>query len=341
MPLDPPVIIFHYPRSPFSARVLYYLALRGIPYDQCIQPQILPRPDLARLGIRYRRIPLLSVGRDVYLDSRLILQRLERLEAGQPSFAARASPEQRALERLLASFTLDTGFFKSIVQVLLPNTPLLRNEAFLKDRVDMLGGGPDFDFADFVLRTRPDAIVEVKNALELLETTLLADGRQWLAGTEAPSLADIEMVWPLHWLLSTPGAVPEPHISARLFPKAFAWVDRFQAAIATAGKSLRAPETLSGEQVIEVLGKAGADKTADVVEQRDPLVQSHGLHQGQVVQLWPSDTGSSHKTVGRLVGLTGREITIEATEADVSVRIHAPRQGFQVSALPQEMANLG
>ncbi|KAL4920633.1 hypothetical protein BDW62DRAFT_215889 [Aspergillus aurantiobrunneus] len=335
-----PIILFHYPRSPFSSRVLYYLALRGIPYDQSIQPQILPRPDLARLGVRYRRIPLLSIGRDVYLDSRLILQRLERLEAEKPSFATTAAPEQRALQQLLASFTLDTGLFKSIVQVLLPQTPLMHNEAFMKDRVEMVGGGPGFDFAQFVLGARPDAMTEVKNAMQFLEMTLLADGREWLAGTDAPSLADIEMVWPLHWLFSTPGAVPEPYISAQLFPKTFAWVDRFQAAVAIAEKSLRAPETLSGEEVAEVLVKAAADDTPSVIEQGDPLVQAHGLHEGQVVQLWPTDTGSNHKTVGRLVGLTGQEITIETVEGDVSVRVHAPRHGFHIAALAVEKANL-
>ncbi|KAL5044874.1 hypothetical protein BDW71DRAFT_185481 [Aspergillus fruticulosus] len=335
-----PIILFHYPRSPFSARVLYYLALRGIPYDECIQPQILPRPDLARLGIRYRRIPLLSIGRDVYLDSPLILRTLERVEGAQPPFAPAATPEQRALEQLLAKFTLETSLFKNIVQVLLPKTPLIHNEAFMKDRVDMMGGGPGFDFANFVLATRPDAIVEVKAAVELLETTLLADGRQWLAGTEAPSLADIEMVWPLHWLFSTPDALPEEHISARLFPKVFAWVDRFEAAVGQAQRALRVPETLSGEQVAELLKTAGADKTADVVDQSDPLVQAHGLQKGQMVQLWPADTGSRHKTVGKLLELTDKEITIETTDGDVAVRVHAPRHGFQVAAVASEKANL-
>ncbi|KAL6232851.1 hypothetical protein BDW75DRAFT_246917 [Aspergillus navahoensis] len=338
MSANPPIILFHYPHSPFSARVLYYLALRGIPYDQ-IQPQILPRPDLARLGIRYRRIPLLSIGRDVYLDSPLILRTLERIEAVQPPFASAATPEQRALEQLLAKFTLETSLFRNIVQIGLPKTPLIHNEAFIKDRTDMMGGGPGFDFPNFVLATRPDAIIEVKSAVELLETTLLADGRQWLAGTEAPSLADIEMVWPLHWLFSTPGALPEEHISARLFPKVFAWVNRF-AVVGQAQRAMRAPETLSGEQVAELLKTAAADETADVVDQSDPLVQVHGLQKGQVVQLWPADTGSRHKTVGRLLGLTDKEITIEATEGDVAVRVHAPRHRFQVAALASEKANL-
>ncbi|KAL3467017.1 hypothetical protein BJX64DRAFT_284165 [Aspergillus heterothallicus] len=335
-----PVVLFHYPRSPFSSRVLSYLALRGISYDQCIQPQILPRPDLARLGVRYRRIPLLAIGRDVYLDSPKILERLERLDAEKPSFASQTTPEQRGMERLLASYTLDTGHFLNIVKVLLPTTPLISNEAFLKDRADMVGGGPNLNFADLVQATRPDAIVAVKNSIEFLETTLLADDRQWLANTDAPSLADIESVWSLSWLFSTPGAVPEEHISATLFPKVFAWVDRFQKAVAEAEKSLRPINTLSGQQVAELLSKAAADHTADDIEENDPLVKLTGLHKGQVVELWPTDSGSRHKTVGTLVGLTSKEITIETTEGEVSVRVHAPRKGFHVNALGPKKANL-
>jgi len=39
---------------------------------------------------------------------------------------------------------------------------------------------------------RPEALVEMRSSFELLETTLLADGREWILKTEGPSLADIE-----------------------------------------------------------------------------------------------------------------------------------------------------
>lgn len=42
-------------------------------------PMILPRPDLAdRLGVKYRLVPVLAIGRDVYCDSSLIADTLER-----------------------------------------------------------------------------------------------------------------------------------------------------------------------------------------------------------------------------------------------------------------------
>ncbi|KAL2802071.1 hypothetical protein BJX63DRAFT_441495 [Aspergillus granulosus] len=257
-------------------------------------------------GSKDRRLNQLAIGRDVYLDSPMNLQRLERLEVEKPSFASQATPEQSRVERLLALYTLDT------------------------DRVDTVGGGPNLNFADLVQATRPDQIVAVENAIEFLETTLLVDGQQWLANTEAPSLADIESLCSLSWLFSTPGAVPEEHISAQLFPKVFVEVDRFEKAVATAEKSLQKINTLSGEQVAELLGKFALDHTADVIEENDPLV----------VQSWPTSSGSRHKTVGKLVGLTSKEITIETTEGEVSVRVHAPRKGFHVNALGPERASL-
>ncbi len=172
-----------------------------------MQPRILPRPDLARLGVKYRRIPVLSIGRDVYLDTRLMLQKLEQLPLEQPRLAASANPEHRAIERLLETLVIDGGLFRHCVQLLPSNSPQMRDPAFLKDRTELIGGTIPFS-PEALEAGRPEAIVEIKNVLEFLETTLLADGRKWLLKTETPSLADIEAVWPLHWIASIPGVLP-------------------------------------------------------------------------------------------------------------------------------------
>lgn len=73
----------------------------------------MPRPDLQLLGIAYRRIPVLSIGRDVYLDTRLILQKLEVLyppSAAHPPLSAKTG-EHAAIERLLSRYTTDGGLF--------------------------------------------------------------------------------------------------------------------------------------------------------------------------------------------------------------------------------------
>jgi hypothetical protein len=51
--------------------------------------------------MKYRRIPIFFVGRDVYLETRLILQKLEQLTSDLPRLVADSSPERRIIGRLL------------------------------------------------------------------------------------------------------------------------------------------------------------------------------------------------------------------------------------------------
>lgn len=36
MSSEQPIILYHYPFSPFTKRILWYLQLRGIPFKQCV-----------------------------------------------------------------------------------------------------------------------------------------------------------------------------------------------------------------------------------------------------------------------------------------------------------------
>lgn len=65
------------------------------------QPPMLPRPDLKALGITYRRIPLMSIGKDVLVDTRIILSKLEELFP--EGILSATSPDGKALEKLLES----------------------------------------------------------------------------------------------------------------------------------------------------------------------------------------------------------------------------------------------
>ena len=45
-----------------------------MPFERVDEPPALPRKNLEELGITYRRIPILAVGKDVYCDSSLITE---------------------------------------------------------------------------------------------------------------------------------------------------------------------------------------------------------------------------------------------------------------------------
>ncbi|KAI9795834.1 MAG: hypothetical protein M1833_006783 [Piccolia ochrophora] len=324
---DDTIILFHYSFSPFARRVSWYLDLRGIKYSQCIQPPTLPREDLTALGISYRRIPILSIGRDVYYDTRLILRKLEeKVPAG--SLGATAD-DLRALERLLERWTVDAGIFARASQLIPPTLPLLRDPKFQRDREDYTGRSWSRESVEVL---RPEALVEVRDAFSFLESTLLADGREWILSTQTPTLADIEAIWPFHWLTTLDGALPPTLISKRQFPKAYEWITRFSKAIAAARTSNGRPASLKGSEAVTQITSANFFEPDPLFDETDPS----GFKVGEVVELFPIDTGSRHHDVGRLVGLSPNEVVLEIQKpaAETSIRVHAPRHGFRVQRPP-------
>ncbi|KAK3945895.1 hypothetical protein QBC46DRAFT_370266 [Diplogelasinospora grovesii] len=332
MSAELPIILYHYPFSPYARRVAWYMQLRGIPYSQCMQPPIKPRPDIAALGIKYRRIPILSIGRDVYLDTRLIMQKLEKLYPDRPRLGSDGNAEHKAFERLLEIWAIDGGLFTAAMRLLPPDLPLLKDPKFQKDRADYTGQKMTRGEAAAL---RPEALNEIQNAMELLETTLLADGNDWILNTKKPSLADIETVWVFHWLAGLPGALPPNY--EKQFPKVFAWIKRFRGAVSATKKTQGDPKTLSGEEAAKIIRQSSFNESEKAVEESEAVVQFHKLKSGQLVEVWPTDSGSSHKDVGKLVALSSKEVVIE-TKA--GVHVHAPRHGFRVRAASQSAPNL-
>ena len=147
---------------------------------------MLPRPDINALGVAYRRIPVMAIGSDVYCDTRLIIQKLEKLF---PDGALGATePEGKALELLLGKWTGNEVFTRA-GQSLPSGLPLLKDPKFQADRNEYSGQSWDKKAREAM---RPEALVHIREGFSLLETTLLADGRDWILKTEKPSLADIE-----------------------------------------------------------------------------------------------------------------------------------------------------
>jgi len=101
----------------------------------------LPRPELSEtMGISYRRIPILAIGRDVYVDTSLIASTLERRYPASDGHGT-LFPQRKG------SGLSDTGMVKTLVMYYLDRAvfPLAAfslpynkfSEAFLKDRADV------------------------------------------------------------------------------------------------------------------------------------------------------------------------------------------------------------
>lgn len=155
-----------------------------------LQPPIMPRPDVEALGTKYRRIPIVSIGRNIYNDTRLILQKLEKLypENPQISAASTSSADQMAMEKLLEFWTVD-GLFLRAAQLIPLDLPLLNDPRFTSDREEFTGRSWK---KENLVKGRSEALVAFKGFFEFLEKSFFSDDREWILKTSAPTLSDIE-----------------------------------------------------------------------------------------------------------------------------------------------------
>lgn len=283
----------------------------------------MPRPDLAAIDVGYRKIPIMAIGKDVYCDSRLILSKLESVYP--ESTLSPSTPAEGGLRKLFENYATDGGIFGNAVK-LIPfwhDNGLLKNEVFLNDRQKLMGGRRMT--AEAMEAGRPDGLQHLRQAFHLLETTFLADGRDWILATQAPSLADIDAVWPFEWLMLDPNmkdALPEAYVSAKIFPKTFAWVNRFMAFVEKSKSAHPKPISLDGKAMAQrILDSTSTDEIGFIRD--DPLK----LQQGDEVEIFPSDYGQTGKTVGQLIGLTTNEVTIRNSKG---LHVHFPRWNFSI-----------
>ncbi|CAG8951538.1 hypothetical protein HYFRA_00007454 [Hymenoscyphus fraxineus] len=309
------IILYHYSFSPYARRIVWYLNLRQIPYTQCHQPPTMPRPDITAIGTLYRRIPILSIGRSVYNDTRLILQKLETFYPPSPSHPALSSPESGLMEKMFETWTVDAGLFMRASQLIPADMPLLKDEKFQRDREEYTGRSWS---REGIERARGEALVDVRGAFERVEGLVLGDGREW----------------------NLKGALPPTYISATHFPKVFAWIERFSAAERAAASKLGKPRTIKGPEALEIV--SSSDFAEGLHQSQEGEIEDPtGLKLGQEIEVWPIDSGFRNRDRGTLVRLDGEEVVIERVNAKgVVVRVHAPRHGFRVRGVGGEESRL-
>ena len=96
MPL-PPIIAWDYLFAPNAQKSRLYLYTTNTPFSICEQPFALPRPTLTDLGITYRRVPILSIGKDVFPDNASFLEAMQML-LEKEGRALKEGPWDRACE---------------------------------------------------------------------------------------------------------------------------------------------------------------------------------------------------------------------------------------------------
>lgn len=113
-------------------------------------------------------------------------------------------------------------------------------------------------------------------------------------------------------------------MSDNIFPKVYAWIRRFHDVVSAAKATGPKVTSLKGKEAAEQILRAGFAEAKTGVNSADG---QESLKEGDNVEVFPVDTGSSHRDKGILLGLTGNEIVISLENG---LRLHTPRIGFKV-----------
>ncbi len=333
---QPRVILFGYASSPFVLKVSTLLLLKQVPFelvqlDRMPPSPEEPRPELALLGITYRRVPLLSIDGDVYCDSSLIAAELER------RFPAVDTGIIAAPRLQIVAYEAVAKPMFGFAVALLPDA-VLKDPKFSADRTAFTGGERQFT-PEFFARGRPFALAQLATYLSFIEENQKeVNGADWLLATPRPSYADLNLWFPLafaHTLHARDKAGPVMALlgnSAR-FPHAVKWFGRMSAHIQAekkrqGWKDFLAPRLIDARAAADFLKQAPRQPTT--FDESDGVVQASkgALKQGAHVIVAPTDTGRIPQQ-GELVGLTPLSSTLKIAQS--GVHISFPRLDYRIA----------
>jgi glutathione S-transferase len=295
------LILHHYDASPFSEKVRIVFGMTGQAWSSVITPNMMPKPDLTPLTGGYRRAPVLQIGADVYCDSMVILDELQRRTP---------LPGNRGLAGLRGiGLWADRLFFQATVPVIFGEMGHLTPKAFIADR-EKLSGRP-FDVEAMAQAAGPMQI-QWRGHAAWIDFAL--EDSPFLAG-EAPGLADASAWMNIWWLK---GALPDT------YNRLTAGLDRLEAwrrRMAGIGHGARAE--ITGAQALD---QARSVRPADPPA-HDPN-DALSLSPGDPVVVMADDYGRD-PIAGTLVAARPDRLILAQETPDLGrLHLHFPRVGY-------------
>jgi glutathione S-transferase len=311
------------------------------------------------LNITYRKIPVLAVGKEIYLDTSLICEALEHHFPSSRGYGSLYPAETngrtlRPLIRGLASFWTDRPLFRVLTGLIPAN---VWRSSFGRDREGLVGHKID---ADKLEKKIPANLSGLDMHLSMLEGLLLerTEDMPWILDTKTPGLVDIAFYHALDWgeQISrgygldnlTAGETAEGQgegtktvFNSARYPKVCEWFDAMKKYLD--GLPLLERKVLLGDskgvdKVLGLLNGVKSDREVDLIPTPAPplseLDERNELRKGTQVQVTPDDTGRGDPSTGYLEALSPEEIVISPKEisntgnAIQGVRLHFPRLGF-------------
>ena len=297
------LILHHYPQSHFAEKIKRLLAYKGVAWRAVEQPMMMPKPDLVPLTGGFRRIPVLQIGADVYIDTVLIARVLEALHPTPVCIPA----AQAGLVGVIEAWAGRQFMFQVLLPTFAALLPHLPPE-FLLDRAAM---SPRLG-RDAIVDGAPHALAQTDLVLDQLDLQLHV--QPFLLGPDF-TLADASVFFPL-WLFKNS---PElfAHIAAR--PAVAAWFARIEAF----GGGAVTPMSTS-----EALAVARAASPAPAAA---GLQQLGDLELGAEVAVVADDYGVE-ACRGKLSHLSAERVSLLRRDADFGeIAVHFPRAGYHIT----------
>ena len=306
------LILHHFPASPFAEKVRSVLGYKGLVWRSVTVPAIMPKPDVVALTGGYRRTPFLQIGADIYCDTALICEVLERLQPTPTLYPALVQP----LARILAQWADSTLFWAAVTY----------------NRGDK-GAGNKFGGT---LADPPSAIFEDRRAMGfdiawvqpgdvacayqsyIGQLSELLQHQAYLLG-QSPCIADFSAYHPL-WLVhvrapATVGVLTQ-------YPAVKAWLDRMQA-IGHASS-----DNLDAAQAIAIAANADPMPIGQALLPDSTFQDEHGIELGSRVTITAESFGRE-PTAGELVSATHTHYSLRRTDPRAgTVHVHFPRIGY-------------
>ena len=301
------LILHHYINSPFAQKARMMLGFKGIKWRSVLIPNIMPKPDLLALTGGYRRTPVLQAGADIYCDTALIAELLDKM-APQPALYP---PAIAAASKTLAQWADTTLFWTAVTYTLQPAGLAVMFDGISREQMKAFAEDRQ-PFRVNVPRLRiPEASYSLQIYLERLDEIL---GDQSYLFGDQPSIADFSVAHCL-WFVTRGGPVADIFNN---LPRIKIWLARMVEFAVPAEAEITGSDAIDEARASHMLPSVGL------------LVDLHGIATGDMVSVGAIDWGTETVT-GALYGATRDRISIVRDDARAGkLAVHFPRLGFEM-----------
>ena len=301
------LILHHYPTSPFAEKIRLMLGYKQLAWKSVFIPMIMPKPDLTALTGGYRKTPVLQIGADIYCDTALICDVLERLAPTPTLYPGAVKGAARIVaqwaDSALFTASMADNFQPAGVAQVFAGAPAEGVQAFVADRTAMRGGAARMASAD--------ATGTYKSYLRRIASML--HGQDFLFGAQ-PGVADFAVYHPL-WF--TQDRTPALAGILDATPEVKSWMARMKAI----GHGL--PGKCSADEALAL-----ARSATPTALQSDTFQDEHAIALGSPVVI-AADHFGLEPTEGELVAATRTRFTLRRSDERAgTVHVHFPRVGF-------------